>query len=134
MPDSTITLSDGVTTISLGRALRWTDEFGWQTVTQAVEYSLSGALIVDSATRQAGRPITLAPPDEETGLLTRPVLAQLQAWADTPGQALTLDLRGTPYSVLFRHQDGAIDGRAIAHPDHPEAGAYVLATLRFMEI
>ena len=127
-----ITLSDGATTLVLSNDLVWSDEFDWSATEQSIARGLTGALIIQSATRQAGRPITLANADESTGLLTRTQLAQLRAWADLPGQALTLSLHGAAYPVLFRHQDGALSGRALTHPDHPEAGLYVLATLRFM--
>ena len=39
--------------------MSWSDEFAWSPLLQATEYSLTGALIVEQATKQAGRPITL---------------------------------------------------------------------------
>lgn len=50
-----ITLSDGTTTIELPPDLHWRDEFSWTPVEQSTEYSLTGALIVQSGARQAGR-------------------------------------------------------------------------------
>lgn len=47
---SPVTLPDG---------LRWRDEFDWSPIAQSRAYSLSGALIVEEAARQAGQPMTL---------------------------------------------------------------------------
>ena len=45
--------------LPLPNGLIWSDEFAWSPLAQATEYSLTGALIVEQATKQAGRPITL---------------------------------------------------------------------------
>ena len=39
--------------------LLWSDEHAWSPAVTSVSYLLTGALLVQSATRQAGRPITL---------------------------------------------------------------------------
>ena len=61
-------------TMSLPRSLVWVDEFQWTAPLRAQEYSITGALIVDVATRQAGRPITLQGVADH-GWMTRAALA-----------------------------------------------------------
>ena len=62
---TTITLARAGTTITLSDRLHWTDEFDWHPVEQATGYSTTGALLIDVATRQAGRPITLQGTDTQ---------------------------------------------------------------------
>ncbi|WP_275100151.1 hypothetical protein [Sedimenticola hydrogenitrophicus] len=129
-----ITLSDGTTTLELPGDFDWPDEYTWQSVVQDAGYTLTGALVVETATKQAGRPITLVGADDRAWV-TRADLEQLRTWADIPGQELTLTLRGTSYTVLFRHQDTAIDAvEQILFVEDPAAGTYYSLTLRFMEI
>ena len=129
------TLSDGVTTVSFSDDLVWADEFAWAPVEQSVERTIVGALIVQTAARVAGRPITLAAEDEFSGWITRGALDQFKVWAAIPGQALTLTYRGESHAVIWRHQDTAIDATAVVFFSGPvQTGDYYRATLRFMEI
>lgn len=130
----TITLSNGVTTVTLPPDLEWADEHAWQPVAQATEYSLTGALIVESASRLAGREITLAGEADRSTLL-RAVLDQLATWAALPGQALTLTLRGTAHSVLFAHPNAIAASQLVpgAPIDTPGGGRYAV-TLKFLEL
>lgn len=125
MTQPLITLSVGVTTLALDPDLQWSDEFDWSPVEQAVEYSLTGALIVDHGLRLAGRPITLDAPDDNAAWMPRATLAQLQAWEADPALAsMTLNLRGTPYSVIFRRHDGApIEAHPVTFVADPLPGA-----------
>ncbi|KFB66675.1 hypothetical protein [Candidatus Accumulibacter vicinus] len=45
--------------LALPSGLRWSDEFAWSPLQTVRDYSLTGALILQTAERQAGRPITL---------------------------------------------------------------------------
>ena len=138
MTQPVITLSDGTTTLTLDPDLYWSDEFEWYEIEQAVERSLTGALIVDHGVRQDGRPITLDPPDDAAAWMPRATLAQLQAWETNPALTLTLSLRGTPFTVVFRRHDGApIEARPVefvADPLPGEFGDWYLTTLRLMVI
>lgn len=128
-----ITLAVGPTTVNLPPDLFWPDE-NWSPVEQAVQRTITGGLVVSAALRSTGRPITLQPEDESSAWLTQAVLAQLRTWAATPGQAMTLTLRGVARSVIWRHQDGAIEALPVAHYNDVDAADYYRATLRFMEI
>lgn len=126
-------LTDGTTAITLPDDLDWEDEFSWTPVSQSSEYSVSGALIVQHATRSAGRPITLVG-GENRAWVPLDVVSQLDAWSHIPGQALSLTLRGTPRSVIFRHGQGApFEAREIfGRVPGPEQNFAI--TARFFEI
>lgn len=94
--------------IVLPDTLVWEDEVPWSPVVQSVEYSLTGALIVEEATRQAGRPITLAgqsDSDSHTGWMTRNDLLTLRAALTVAGAAFTLTLHDARTFAVIPRQD-----------------------------
>lgn len=130
----TITLTVGTTVLALDSDLQWSDEYAWAATEQSVSRSLTGALLVQVGQRQAGRPITLAA-SESAGWMTRAAMAQLRAWADVPGQVMTLTLRGATYPVMFRHHDGGpFDASPLVDYSDPDAADWVVPTLRFMTV
>lgn len=120
--------------LQIPAALIWTDEFAWRPVESKTDYTLTGALIVDVATRLAGRPITLTgAPDR--GWVSRAVLLQLQAKAATPGLTMTLTLAdGRVYAVMFRPGEEAISAEAVFPLEVPPMDWQYIVTLRLMEI
>ena len=129
-----ITLAYGGTTLTLPEDLRWSDQQNWQPVAQNVGYSITGAVIVDVAAKLAGRPITLQPEDAQCAWMTKTVLDTLLAWAAVPGRQFVLNVLGTAYDVIFRHQDGAIEATPVIHYNTQTAGDFWLVTLRFMGV
>ena len=130
-----ITLNYSGTTLNLPEDLYWNDENSWAPVEQSIERSISGALIVSSATRIAGRPITLTPEDQGSAWMLRSVLDTLRTWAAVPGREMVLTLRGTTYNVIFRHHDGqAIEAAPIKHCNDVQPTDFYTVTLRFMEV
>lgn len=129
-----ITLSDGVTTLSLNPDLYWEDEFSWNPVEQAQQRTITGALIVSVTARQKGRPFTLRPEDEKSGAMRRSEVQQLKAWADVPGQELTLNLRGVAYNVMFRHQDGGLTAEPWIHYSDADPDDFYFCIVRLLEI
>ncbi len=127
-------LSDGLLSISLPDDLEWIDEFSWSGVEQSSEYTVTGALVVDVATRAAGRPITLKSGD--SAWVDRATVAALQALADAPGKTMTLTLADArEFDVMFRlHAGAGIEAQPVLFtaPLGP-ADAYTL-TLNLMEI
>lgn len=131
-----ITLTDGTTPITLRDDALWADEFGWPGVVQQAEYSLTGALIVETSAMQAGRPITLTGADDRAWLPYAD-LQQLQTWAATPGQQLTLTLRGVARAVVFDLRNGSpISAAPVLTIDNPPAAddPYILSALKFFEV
>lgn len=130
-----ITLQDSSTTIALNPDLAWVDEYNWHPVAQSVERTLTGALIVSSATRDKGRPITLQAIDENSGWLTKEALDALRNWAAVPGKTLTLTLGGTARTVVFRHDEGsAIEASPVVFYNDPTSDDWFRVVLRFLEV
>ena len=129
-----ITLSDGIVTLELHPDLRWSDEDNWHPVAQSVERTLTGALDIQVAALQAGRPVTLEPEDDGSAWMPSSSVAQLRNWAAVPGQQLILTLRNVSRTVLFRHQDGGLETRPVVHYRDRVAEDWFLVTVRLMEI
>lgn len=128
------TLSDGTTTLTLPDDLDWQDEFSWSPVVQTAEPSVTGAVLVQIGTRQAGRPITLVG-DEQRAWVRGDVVTALDAWSHVAGQVLTLMLRGVSRSVIFRHHEApAFDSREIFGEVPTLAAQQHAITIKLMEI
>lgn len=132
---SSITLTYEGTTLALSDRLDWVDEFDWHPVEQATAYSTTGALLIDVATRQSGRPITLQGADTQAWM-TRADMLQLAAWAAIPGAQMELVLRGEVRHVVFDHAQGGFTAQPIWRLLDGEIYPDLLyrPTLRFLEI
>lgn len=129
-----ITLADTNTSQVLHPDLFWSDENNWAPVEQAVDRTITGALVIQAALRVAGRPITLEPQDDSSAWMSRTQVDALRNWAAVPGKVMTLTLRGVPRSVIFRHQDGGFEARPVVHYSDVAPGDFYLCTIRLMEI
>lgn len=118
--------------------LLWTDEHAWSPAVASVSYLLTGALLVQSAIRQAGRPITLVGPSD-MAWVTRAAVNQLHGWAAVPLAAgsgrFELTLRDARvFTVAFRHQEAAIEAEPVlGFPAQADTDFYRI-TLRLMQI
>lgn len=138
-----ITLTHNGTTAQLGDRLDWSDEFGWSPVDQASAWSTTGALLVDVALKQAGRPITLVGTDTKAWI-SRALCSTLQAWAALPGAEFNLLLRGQVRRVIFDHAQGGFTAQAVWRIQDSQIQAVVageidgellyLPTFHFIEI
>lgn len=128
---------DGVS-LFLPDDLLWSDEHSWSPVVSSVSYLLNGALLVQSALRQAGRPITLVGA-MDMAWVTRTVVGQLHNWAGVPLSAnagrFTLTLAdGRALSVAFRHGETAIESEPVAgFPARMDSDFYRI-TVRLMQL
>lgn len=122
-------------TVQLPRGLIWVDEFAWRPVEAATEYALNGALVHDSATRLAGRPITLqADADAGWNGMTRAVVLAVHALAAVPGAVYVLTLAdGRSFDVSFAPQN-PFEARPIARPELPGLDHPYVTTLRLIEV
>lgn len=131
--------------IELPEDLYWADEFTAWKVGQVIRPSLTGAIVVQEAAMQAGRPVTLQSTEEGSGRFVAPVTLQvleaLRAKEEVAGAApMTLILPiadgGTrSLSVRWRRTDGpAIEARPIKFQVPAEAGDYFLITLRLIQV
>lgn len=121
-------------TLQLSGQMAWTDEFDWQPVVQSSSYSLDGALVVEAAAKQAGRPITLAGA-EDRGWVTRADVQSLLAAAARPGLVMQLTLDdGRQFDVVFRHEDTPLQAEPVMFQVPLEAADAYVATIRFTEV
>jgi hypothetical protein len=118
--------------------LLWTDEHAWSPAVASTSYLITGALLIQSALRQSGRPITLVgAPD--MAWVTRAAVEQLRAWAALPvgassGRFALTFADGRVFAVAFRHGDGALECEPVLGiPARVDSDFYRL-TLRFLEI
>lgn len=124
-------LTHTLAALELPRSLVWVDEFQWTAPQRAHEYSITGALIVDVATRQAGRPITLQGVADH-GWLARSALQDLWALANTSIAPLALTLAdGRAFSVRFAGGN-PIDAEPITRAELPGADLPYIVTLRLI--
>ena len=128
---------DGVS-LSLPDDLLWSDEHCWSPAVSSVSYLLGGALLVQSALRQAGRPITLVGA-ADMGWVPRGTVTVLRDWAAIPLSATAgrfrLVLQGArTFIVAFRHTEIAVDSEPVT--GFPARGDldYYRITIRLMEI
>lgn len=130
-------LADGVT-LALPDDLLWTDEHSWSPAVASVSYLLTGALFVQSALRQGGRPITLVGA-VDMAWVSRALVGALQAWAAVPLATSTGRFELTladarVFTVAFRHFETAIEAEPVTgFPARAESDFYRLS-LRLMEI
>jgi len=124
--------------LTLPDDLLWADEHAWTPVVASTAYLLTGALLVQSAVRQAGRPITLVGP-YDMAWVTRSVVDTLYAWAASPlgetaGRFALTFADDRNFTVAFRHSDSAIEAEPVlGFPARSDTDFYRL-TLRFLEL
>ncbi|WP_041361331.1 hypothetical protein [Methylococcus capsulatus] len=118
--------------------LLWTDEHAWSPAVASTSYLITGALLIQSALRQAGRPITLmGAPD--MAWVTRATVEQLRAWAAIPvsaasGRFALTFADGRAFTVAFRHGDTPIESEPVLGIPARSGGDFYRLTLRFLEI
>jgi hypothetical protein len=133
-----LTNLDAGVALPLPDDLLWSDEHAWSPAVANTSYLITGALLIQSATRQAGRPITLVgAPD--MAWVTRATVEQLRAWAALPVGSVTGRFGltfsdGRSFTVAFRHAETAIEAEPVLGiPARADTDFYRL-TLRFLEI
>jgi hypothetical protein len=128
--------------IALPDGLVWEDELAWDPTVQVVQHTLDGALVVEEATRLAGRPVTLRG-GRRWAWITRAQVLALQALLATPGVTLTLTLHDArSLSVTPRRDDdrGALSVEPLpvvadSGPADPgDTTKYWLDAIRLMEV
>lgn len=114
--------------------LLWVDEHVWTPAVTSTSYLITGALLIQSATRQAGRPITLVAPSD-MAWVTRAVVKQLHEWASSPGKTFELVLQDSRrFTVAFRHGDGALEAEAVKGFSALRDEEFYQVTVRLMEV
>jgi hypothetical protein len=119
--------------LTLPADLIWIDEFDWTPVKQSESYTLTGALVLESGIKQAGRPITLAG-TEQSGWAERTLVKALHALLEDDA-VMTLTLHdSTAYSVKFDHGSQPVQARPIIDFNNPaDSDAYSLV-VKFKQV
>jgi hypothetical protein len=120
--------------ITLPEDLSWTDEYAWSPVVQNAEFSLTGALIIEEATRQAGRPLTLQSPDG--GAWTARATADGLRAKLAANTSMTLTLHdGRAFTVRWRHGETPLEASSVLEGlADPDLDTLYHLTLKFLEI
>lgn len=119
--------------IALPAGMLWVDEFAWVAALTAVERGLTGAQIIDVATKVEGRSITLQGAQDQ-GWIRRATLQAVRALADVPGGKYVLKLAtGEQFTVMFAPEN-PIEAQPIRRPELPENTHPYVATLRLITV
>ncbi len=120
--------------LQIPRGMVWSDEFGWNPVEKSLEYSLTGAALIDAGVRQAGRPITLQG-EADAGWIKRGGLVALQALnaADPVGEHALVLADGRSFNVQFA-PGLAVEGKPLARPELPAEDYPYIATVRLITV
>lgn len=124
-PESSLELPDD---------LLWEDEHSWTPAIAEVSYLLTGSLLIETSSRQAGRPITLVGP-ADMAWVTRSTVNTLYEWANDPECRMQLTFEDDrEFTVAFRHHETAIEAEPVlGFPARSDNDKYRL-TLRLMEV
>lgn len=130
-----ITLSDGITTVTLPDGLHWQDEHNWQPVGASSTRGLTGKLIIQTAQATKGRPITLVPFSENAAWWSRENLASLNAWLSVPDKELVFNFLGDTFDVRFRHYDApAVEAVPVMFYSDPTNNDYIQPTIKLVTV
>ncbi|MBX7228424.1 MAG: hypothetical protein K1X48_02310 [Burkholderiaceae bacterium] len=117
--------------------LLWSDEFDWSPVEATNTYTLTGSLIIEQGTKQAGRPISLSA-EPDMAFVTRATVQTLRNWAAIAGRKFKLvfqypsDTR--QFLVVFNHADEPISAEPVkGFPGH-ESNDWFRISLKFLEV
>lgn len=113
--------------------LIWTDEFDWTPVQQSQEYTLSGALILDSGIKQAGRTMTLTGDVDAAWSERADIKAIYAKLPDDSAMTLTLN-DGRVFNVVFDHAQTPLSAKPIIDFSTPDDADMYQLTLKFIQV
>lgn len=120
-------------TLTLPDGLRWVDEYATVPVAQTVRARLDGGWAVYPRAVTGGREITLVAPEDHW--LTRAQADALAVMAAVSGASYVLSLRGTSYTVLFRHHDPpALDLQPLVDWGDAQNADPIIGTIKLMTL
>lgn len=137
-----------VHTIDLPKDLEWEDETTWSPVEQSLEYSLTGALLIQEGVKLKGRTITLSGKDDMCWI-SRADGDKLMQMRNIQGLEMTVEflkkeyvggawVYSTPrfsYTVNFNHAEGALQLESLKRWDNFEPdGWFKVRFIRLIEV
>jgi hypothetical protein len=118
--------------IALPDDLIWIDEFDWTPIEQTKSYTLTGALVLESGQKQAGRPITLVGGENAAWAARSQIDALYAKLTNDPTMTLTLhDAR--VFSVKWVH-DNPIQAKLILDYNNPISSDWYSLTIKLIAI
>lgn len=121
-------------TLQLPSGLLWIDEHEWQPWVKETEYSTNGALLIDAAPRQAGRPITLQA-ESDAGWISYATLRGLYALAAQPLATFKFThADGRHFDVQFAGSEAISVQERIGRPEIPTDDCQYVITIRLIEV
>lgn len=126
--------------IDLSGDLQWIDEFNWTPVTQQVEVTFGGSLVIEESAQVTGRPITLQGRLEGNlgfAVVERSTIKDLRALAAAPlSSPLTLTLHdGRSFQVRFNYAAGnPVDAKPYRHIVPSLDADWYELTLRLLQV
>jgi hypothetical protein len=119
--------------LSLPPDLIWVDEFDWTPTEQNETRTLTGALVIETAQKLAGRPITLAG-THESGWATKAQVDAVFAKLSNAGVMVLVLPDGRAFNVKFRHKDKPIESKPIVDYSIMEAADFYDLTIKLMTV
>jgi hypothetical protein len=125
-------------TVTLPDSLLWRDEHTWTAAVSSATYLLNGALLIQSAAKQAGRHITLQA-DPDMAWLRRSDVDTLRAWASEPitatsGRFLLTFADARSFTVAFRNEERGLEAEPVLGLPATGPNDWYRVTIRLMEI
>ena len=114
--------------------LVWEDEAQWSPVMQDVQYSATGALLMQESEKQSGRPITLVGM-QDMSWISRTTLESLIIKKNTKGLRMSLTINSVERTVMFRHSEGGLDVTYVRDGHYFSANSwYMVNSIKLMEV
>ncbi|WP_037054508.1 hypothetical protein [Rheinheimera baltica] len=109
----------------------WTNEYTWSSWVATTQYAGSGALLVEPAQKQAGRPIVL-----QEDLLTREVVNQLLAHSEATLGSFNITLGDArTFTVMWDYSAPPVTATPLLDEVDPDNNSLLMAvTLRFITV
>ncbi|CAB4202495.1 hypothetical protein UFOVP1367_19 [uncultured Caudovirales phage] len=119
--------------IDLPPDLLWVDEFEWTPIEQSHQHTLTGALVFQSATRAAGRPITLSG-SQDHGWATKTQVDALYTKL-TGNAVMTLTLPDArTFQVRFLHENNPLTVKPIVDYRIKAAGDFFEVSIKLIAV
>lgn len=129
-----ITLTDLTTSqvVVLPAGLIWRDEFDWSPVESTQTYTLAGALIIEQASKQAGRPVSLSA-DDKMNWLKRQTVETLRQWQSIVKRTFRLSIGSQTIDVIF-DQNQPMTAKPVKEIPQYDENDWFHVTLNFIEV
>jgi hypothetical protein len=128
-----VTLTYGVTVVTLPDDLLWLDEFDWRAVEGKWSHSIAGALLFDRGAKLDGRPMTLGGNGDDECWTTRDVVETLFAWSALPAAQFTLSYRSVSHNVVFDPSQQPIEAKPVVDFHSYDSTDFYTVKLRLLK-